>query len=1365
MKQNKNNEKVKDYYIGLDPGSASCGWAVTNYDYELLKFKGKEMWGVRLFDEAQTAEGRRIARGQRRRLNRRKIRLEQLELLFNNEIAKIDPTFFRRMHDSNLWMEDKKDNTCKYSLFNDPDFTDKDYLDSYKTAYHLRSELVHSQEKHDIRLVYLALHHILKSRGHFLYDADDESANKNIDESLDELEELLLENDINFEIKNLKKFKEELYKRQPITDKKINLKDAYGIIEDNNKQTAAVLDLLAGATVKLEILFDEENYKDIDIKSISLKDVLEEKYDLLSNDLSEEQLDLIFSLKEVYDVARLKQLLGDEEYICDAKKILYEKNQKDLKIIKGYVKEKYPDKYDYIFKKIGMEKDWAKNRVYDIYLAPDPDPKNNGKLVNKQAAFCKLLKKELPDLKNEENKELKRIYQEIFDDSFLTKLRGSENGLVPYQLNLKELKKILENASKHYSFLSDKEGNELSVSDKIMALFKFKVPYYVGPLTSDAKNSFIVKKSEEKIYPWNFDKVVDKKESAKKFMEKLIGRCTYTGDYVLPKDSLLYSRFMLLNELNTIKINGKPITQDCKELIISNLFENSTGNVTLKKLQNFLVCKGLIEKTDEISGIDEKIKSNLKSYNDFKKIIDRTHDKEMVEDIIEHIVVFGQDKAMLKEWLSKYSLNDDEVKTILRLKYKKWGNLSKHFLTGIKCMDPETGTLCSVMDELEANSINLMTLLSRKYKYAEIAQNYKEEKYYSKNFSIDEMIDDFYISPSAKRSIKQATRLVDEIVDIEKGAPKKLFIEMARDVSSKSKKKKTNSRKDALIKLYKSCKEQLNELNINDEKYKELCNGLKNETDESLRRDKLYLYYTQFGRCMYSGEPIDLNECLFDKKAYDIDHIYPRSKIKDDSLDNRVLVKSTLNREKSNTYPISDSIRNKMKPFWSVLKDKKLISDKKYQRLIRNTEFTDDELRSFVAAQLVETRQSSKAIATIFKKIYPNTKIVYSKAGNTSSFRKEYQIPKYRDINDFHHAKDAYLNIVVGNVYDTKFTSDFLRNIQSENYSLNRIFEYDVKGAWKAPTKEEINKYLIDKGYGNADNSTLSGSFKIIFKYAFKNTPIITYAQKEEKGALYDLNIVKKGNGQLPIKKDMDIKKYGGYDSKTGSYYAIVKYIEKNKEKVSILPIYLLDVPLYENNQVEYCKKILKKKQVEIIIKKVYINSLFELNGVRYLICGRTGNNNYYSHTYQLIVDERSSRYIYQLIKYKEKYGKLKEESISKTNVITKEKNLVLYDFFINKLNNSVYSKLKRYKQNSDSLEKAKDIFCELNIRDQVSVLLEILEIFKPDRSCADLKNIKIKGKPGEFRYNQTISSTFDKAYLINQSVTGLYETKINLLK
>lgn len=140
MKTNGNDKIKGNYYVGVDAGTNSVGWAVTDHDYNLLKFKGKHMWGVRLFEEAKDASARRMARGNRRRLERTKKRLELLEILFNNEIVKIDPTFFIRMHDSNLYQEDKTDKTCSYSLFNDPDFSDVDYLKKYPTIYHLRKE-------------------------------------------------------------------------------------------------------------------------------------------------------------------------------------------------------------------------------------------------------------------------------------------------------------------------------------------------------------------------------------------------------------------------------------------------------------------------------------------------------------------------------------------------------------------------------------------------------------------------------------------------------------------------------------------------------------------------------------------------------------------------------------------------------------------------------------------------------------------------------------------------------------------------------------------------------------------------------------------------------------------------------------------------------------------------------------------------------------------------------------------------------------------------------------------------------------------------------------------------------------------------
>lgn len=144
-----------------------------------------------------------------------------------------------------------------------------------------------------------------------------------------------------------------------------------------------------------------------------------------------------------------------------------------------------------------------------------------------------------------------------------------------------------------------------------------------------------------------------------------------------------------------------------------------------------------------------------------------------------------------------------------------------------------------------------------------------------------------------------------------------------------------------------------------------------------------------------------------------------------------------------------------MTPFWKMLLDKKLIGKEKYERLVRNNPLSQGELSEFVSRQLVETRQSTKAVSTILKQLYPNTEIVYVKAKLTSDFRKEYDMLKCREVNDFHHAKDAYLNIVVGNVYNVKFTHNkinFIKHLQNNDkgYTVNltSMLKHNIDGAW-----------------------------------------------------------------------------------------------------------------------------------------------------------------------------------------------------------------------------------------------------------------------------------------------------------------------------
>lgn len=495
---------------------------------------------------------------------------------------------------------------------------------------------------------------------------------------------------------------------------------------------------------------------------------------------------------------------------------------------------------------------------------------------------------------------------------------------------------------------------------------------------------------------------------------------------------------------------------------------------------------------------------------------------------------------------------------------------------------------------------------------------------------------------------------------------------------------------------------------------------------------------------MYSGEPIDLEAALRNDETYDIDHIFPRSRIKDDSIDNRVLVKRVLNREKTNTYPISQDIRSRMLPFWSMLHDKKMIGDKKYDRLKRNTELTDDELAAFVQRQLTETQQSTKALAQLLQEIYPEAEIVYSKAGNVSEFRQEFGLLKCREVNDLHHAKDAYLNIVVGNVYKTKFTDRFFLNIRKENYSLKKVFDWDTPGAWKA------------------DGTSIA----TVKKYMAKNNPIITRMPRETKGALFGLMPVSRENAKIPLKANKPAEKYGGYTGRVAAYFIVVEHAKGKKRIRTIEAVYIYAKEYFEKNPEEYCTGFLKLIAPKVICYKIYAGSIIEINGCRLELTGgseSTGDGrDIYNHTYQLVISGKESDYVKQVLKYLKRCQERRTEiPITPYDGVNREENIDLYKCFCNKLATSSYGQL--FSDERKVLENNAEGFALLSVPAQCRVLSEILKIFICDAQKADLKELCGKAVGKRVRRSANISSC-NSAFLIHQSPTGLYEYRTDLL-
>ena len=419
------------------------------------------------------------------------------------------------------------------------------------------------------------------------------------------------------------------------------------------------------------------------------------------------------------------------------------------------------------------------------------------------------------------------------------------------------------------------------------------------------------------------------------------------------------------------------------------------------------------------------MKNDLKSYRDFKKILGNKFNSEHVENIILWITLYGESRKLIKAKIeSVYGevYSKDEITKMSRLVYKDWGRFSRKLLTELvskKLYNEETGECLNIIGAMRQNNILFMELLADRFDYSKQIVEFNKELQEDVTEITPEILDDLYVSPAVKRSIWQTVRIVEELKKIIGCAPTKIFVETTR--TNQGKKEPTDSRKKQLELAYKAVKKDVKELEkeIKELKFDILNNRLSSEEPSKLKAKKLYLYYTQLGRCMYSGESIIISE-LYDNNKYDIDHIYPQAKIKDDSFTNTVLVKRDRNAKKEDRYPLSSDIQTPSnRKFWKFLKEKKLITDEKYNRLVRTEEFSDEELSGFIARQLVETSQSVKAVASILGELNPATSICYSKAENVSSFRQNFgkikkgnrdsknndQLVKVREINDYHHAK------------------------------------------------------------------------------------------------------------------------------------------------------------------------------------------------------------------------------------------------------------------------------------------------------------------------------------------------------------------------
>lgn len=1333
---------MKEYNIGLDIGTTSVGWAVVEANNQKVMKKGnKYLWGVRLFDEASTAEERRKQRSTRRRYDRRRERIKLLQKEFLEEINKVDKDFFDKLKESK-YQEDDLINK-KIKLKDDEKNKIKEYYKEYKTIYHLRERLINDDSKEDIRLIYLAIHHIIKYRGNFLYNnpnfnIENLSLKDELNKLFNEIVEVAPELNIpeNYkDIINIEDIANVLLKKS-LNDIKVELKEKLKVF-DSKKFIDQFIKAVNGYKFSIVKMFDLDE-KDI---SISLTgDDFEKNYNAIE-ELIGEKISIINLMKELYDTIFLKKLFKGKETDSLSSLMVnyYDDHKEDLKLLKTIFKV---DRN--IYKKIFKTK--KEKCLYDKYIS------NN---ISKEE-FVKEINNYLEKIEDNEliNNSINLLKEKINNDNFLPRITSVENGKYPYQLNKDELIKIIENQGKYYPFLlkTTSEGTY-----KIVKLLEFRIPYYVGPLVSSKKSDFAWlerKKENIKITPYNFEEVVDKDKTAEKFIERMISHCTYLfEEYALPNNSILYSEFKVLNELKQIRVNGVKLTVDQVKETYQELFCNETGNITEKKFKEFLINKNWYHMYDELQitgySADKKFANNMQSFVDFfgeKGIFKGTnYNIENAETIIKWVTIF-EDKDILKRKLmnefSEFNKkeNKEKLENILKKNYSGWGKLSEELLKEITYKDKATGIEKSIIDLMRETKENFIQILNNdEYKFQDKIKEINGEKQKS-NLSYN-VVKELATSPATKKGIYQALKVVKELVNYIGYEPKNISIEMSRE---NDKKERKDDRKTYLNKLYDNSKSFIYD-------YKKLNNELNNQEKID---EKIYLYFIQEGKCLYCGNHLNID----DLTNCEVDHIIPRTLVKDNSWDNKALVHREHNQDKKDSFVIPKEYRTyKIKKYWERLKKINLISAKKYYHLTKE-EFKDEDIQNFINRQLVETRQITKHVANILSNYYKKTNVIYLKATLSSDYRQKFELFKYRSLNDYHHVHDAYLAAVLGeykeNYFKRKIDFELIKelNLKLKENSKYKDLKYGfVINSLDPVTNDVINDlsdYYIDEETGEV-LFDVDAFNKRVEDTLYRNDILISRKTEIRTGMFYKQTIYPAGVGRIPIKENMPVEKYGGYNDIENGYLILVEY--DNTRRLIGIPIKTTKDNYIK--KLDFIKSHLGTKKFKILKDKIPFETMINYKGQLTYIKGY-GNANKdctLSNAFELkISKELMKKWKYTLNKI------INEKNIPIVNnlpIITEEEmhnhlieilnylfsqknNFVLFENIINKIENNI------------------DIN-RLSDEKLIKIIIEILKMFKCTSDNANLKDFGLSSRLGMLNGKVLTTGT-----LIFKSTTGIKERR-----
>lgn len=487
------------------------------------------------------------------------------------------------------------------------------------------------------------------------------------------------------------------------------------------------------------------------------------------------------------------------------------------------------------------------------------------------------------------------------------------------------------------------------------------------------------------------------------------------GLKVCPKSSPLFQEFKMWQVINNLKVNGRELEQEQKEMLAEEL--SIRGRMSDKD-----VLKVLFKNPKDLSLNFKSVEGNgtmAALYSAYSRIIAATGHQEYdfskmpaadAKEIVSRIFSALGWKTDFLTFDSSLPNPDYECQPVFRLWHLLYsyegdksvsGNASLiKYVSEITGMEEEyarilTGlTFSPDYGSLSSKAMRKILPFMKDGNEYSLACEYAGYRHSAKSLTKEELANREYSdaisllpknslrNPMVEKILNQMANVVNEVIATY-GKPDEVRIELARDL-----KKSAEERKEMTEAITKSTAEYDGYRKTLKEEF-----GIDNPSRNDLIRYRLYMELKDNGyHTLYSNTYIP-REKLFSKE-FDIEHIIPQAKLFDDSFANKTLEARQINIEKSNKTAydfVSDKygegyLAEYQSRIERLCKNGSISRTKKAKLLMRE----EDIPQGFIERDLRDTQYISRKAKEMLEEIVPY--VVSTTGSITDRLREDWQL-------------------------------------------------------------------------------------------------------------------------------------------------------------------------------------------------------------------------------------------------------------------------------------------------------------------------------------------------------------------------------------